>query len=286
MPMPLCSPRWIPGQCCDDACVFRAAGGKPQADLAGNRIRPRRRHPHGDGGRCVCFRRMGRHAYRTGRSAQPAFRAGGAGLSLRDRGRSERAPLLRRRQRTGARLLRSSTAGCSRSKVSSARSAPRCRRINRRRSRALRRRPGFPQALCARRSRPSTLPLRATPPGAEVPWREFPNHFGGALSKPLVMPETAGARHLDYRISMYQPMAHVARHQHRVQEQIYHVLEGEGLMEIAGQEPCRAQARCHLPAARGRARDFQFRPGRPGVPGHHLAGQRRSGLVKQMRLEP
>ena len=26
---------------------------------------------------------------------------------------------------------------------------------------------------------------------AEVPWREFPDHFGGALSKPLVMPETA-----------------------------------------------------------------------------------------------
>ena len=33
---------------------------------------------------------------------------------------------------------------------------------------------------------------------------------------------------------MYQPMAHVARHKHKVQEQIYHVLEGEGLMEIAG----------------------------------------------------
>ena len=44
---------------------------------------------------------------------------------------------------------------------------------------------------------------------AEVPWREFPNHFGGALSKPLVMPETAGAQHIDYRISMYQPMAYV-----------------------------------------------------------------------------
>ena len=69
---------------------------------------------------------------------------------------------------------------------------------------------------------------------AEVPWREFPNHFGGALSKPLVMPETAKSRHLDYRISMYQPMAHVARHKHKVQEQIYHVLEGEGLMEIEG----------------------------------------------------
>ena len=69
---------------------------------------------------------------------------------------------------------------------------------------------------------------------AEVPWREFPNHFGGALSKPLVMPETAGSRHIDYRISMYQPMAHVARHKHLVQEQIYHVLEGEGAMEIEG----------------------------------------------------
>jgi len=39
---------------------------------------------------------------------------------------------------------------------------------------------------------------------AEVPWQQFPNHFGGALSKPLVLPQTAGSRHLDYRISMYQ----------------------------------------------------------------------------------
>jgi mannose-6-phosphate isomerase-like protein (cupin superfamily) len=69
---------------------------------------------------------------------------------------------------------------------------------------------------------------------AEVPWRQFPGHFGGALSKPPVMPETTGAEHIDYRISMYQPMAHVERHSHKVQEQVYHVLEGEGLMEIAG----------------------------------------------------
>lgn len=67
---------------------------------------------------------------------------------------------------------------------------------------------------------------------AEVPWRQFPDHFGGALSKPLMMPETAGTRHIDYRISMYQPMAYVARHKHKVQEQVYHVLAGEGLMEI------------------------------------------------------
>lgn len=67
---------------------------------------------------------------------------------------------------------------------------------------------------------------------AEVEWRQFPDHFGGALSKPLVMPETAASRHIDYRISMYQPMAYVKRHKHKVQEQIYHVIEGEGLMEV------------------------------------------------------
>ena len=67
---------------------------------------------------------------------------------------------------------------------------------------------------------------------AETPWRQFPNHFGGALSKPLVMPETMNSTHLDYRISMYQPMAYVEKHSHKVQEQVYHVLEGEGLMEI------------------------------------------------------
>ena len=69
----------------------------------------------------------------------------------------------------------------------------------------------------------------------EVPWREFPDHHGGALSKPLVNPDNAGARHLDYRISMYQPMAYVKLHKHKVQEQIYHVLDGEGLMDIGGE---------------------------------------------------
>jgi mannose-6-phosphate isomerase-like protein (cupin superfamily) len=96
---------------------------------------------------------------------------------------------------------------------------------------------------------------------AEVPWREFPNHFGGALSKPLVMPETAGARHLDYRISMYQPMAHVGGHKHTVQEQVYHVLEGEGVMEIDGNSRV------------VRKHDFIFLP--PGVE-HSIAN---TGLV-------
>src|SRR5947209_9822751 len=70
----------------------------------------------------------------------------------------------------------------------------------------------------------------------ETPWQQYPGHFGGALSKPLVRPETAGSRLVDYRISTYQPMAYVETHTHAVQEQIYHVLEGEGAMEIEGRK--------------------------------------------------
>ena len=68
---------------------------------------------------------------------------------------------------------------------------------------------------------------------AEVPWHELPGHHGGALSKLLVHPETAGSRLIDHRISSYEPKAYVARHKHKVQEQVYHVLEGEGLFEFA-----------------------------------------------------
>ena len=37
-------------------------------------------------------------------------------------------------------------------------------------------------------------------------------------------------------ISLYQPMAYVELHAHKLQEQIYHVLEGEGLMDIDGEK--------------------------------------------------
>lgn len=69
---------------------------------------------------------------------------------------------------------------------------------------------------------------------AEIDWQQYPGHFGGALSKPLVRPETCGARRVDYRISCYQPMAYVQEHVHAVQEQVYHVLEGEGLLTLDG----------------------------------------------------
>src|SRR6516164_2069152 len=99
---------------------------------------------------------------------------------------------------------------------------------------------------------------------AEVPWREFPDHHGGALSKPLVMSEAAGSRHIDYRISMYQPMAHVKLHRHKVQEQVYHVIEGEGLMEIGGEKRV---VRMH---------DYIFLP--PGVD-HSISNTGRVDLV-------
>jgi mannose-6-phosphate isomerase-like protein (cupin superfamily) len=68
----------------------------------------------------------------------------------------------------------------------------------------------------------------------EVMWQDLAGHFGGAYSKFLVRPETCGARRIDYRISTYQPKAYVETHTHAVQEQVYHVLVGEGLMELDG----------------------------------------------------
>jgi mannose-6-phosphate isomerase-like protein (cupin superfamily) len=84
------------------------------------------------------------------------------------------------------------------------------------------------------------------------------------LSKPLATPDTLKSRHLDYRISMYQPMAYVERHSHKVQEQVYHVLEGEGLMEVGDE---RVVVRKH---------DVIYLP--PGVP-HSISN---TGLVDLM----
>ena len=62
---------------------------------------------------------------------------------------------------------------------------------------------------------------------ARVPWKQFPGHFGGALSKMLACSER-----IDFRISRYAPAAYVAEHVHQVQEQIYYVLEGEGVLTL------------------------------------------------------
>jgi quercetin dioxygenase-like cupin family protein len=67
-------------------------------------------------------------------------------------------------------------------------------------------------------------------------WKQFPGHFGQALSKEIVSRETLGSEHLDYRLSCYEPGAYVARHSHRRQEQIYHILRGRGLVILDGRE--------------------------------------------------
>jgi quercetin dioxygenase-like cupin family protein len=67
---------------------------------------------------------------------------------------------------------------------------------------------------------------------ANVAWQEYPGHFGGALSKALVGPQNSGSRRLDFRISRYAPMAYVQEHVHKVQEQVYYVLEGEGVLTL------------------------------------------------------
>jgi quercetin dioxygenase-like cupin family protein len=67
---------------------------------------------------------------------------------------------------------------------------------------------------------------------ALVPWQEFPGHFGGALSKALVGHDNSRSSRIDFRISRYAPNAFVQEHVHQVQEQIYYVTEGEGLLTL------------------------------------------------------
>jgi quercetin dioxygenase-like cupin family protein len=99
---------------------------------------------------------------------------------------------------------------------------------------------------------------------ALLPWKEYPGHFGGALSKALVGPENAGSRRVDFRISRYAPAAHVAEHVHAVQEQIYYVLEGEGVLTL--------DAERHLM----RAHDYVWVP--PGIR-HSFTNTGTAGLV-------
>ncbi|HEX3382065.1 MAG TPA: cupin domain-containing protein [Paraburkholderia sp.] len=70
---------------------------------------------------------------------------------------------------------------------------------------------------------------------AELLWVQYPGHFNQALSKAIVTPETVGSRFFDHRISCYEPGAYVENHVHKVQEQIYHVLSGEGVLTVDGE---------------------------------------------------
>ena len=69
----------------------------------------------------------------------------------------------------------------------------------------------------------------------ELLWTQYPGHYNQALSKAIVTPATTGSRFFDHRISSYESGAHVESHVHAVQEQIYHVLSGEGLLIVDGE---------------------------------------------------
>lgn len=82
---------------------------------------------------------------------------------------------------------------------------------------------------------------------AELLWKTYPAHHD-AHSKMLVGPDITPGSRFDFRISSYQPRGYVEAHTHKVQEQIYHVLDGEGLMEIDGERIVVRQHDCiHLP---------------------------------------
>lgn len=111
----------------------------------------------------------------------------------------------------------------------------------------------------------SKPPLRAfVEQMARVPWQQFPGHFGGALSKALVAPDNSGSQRVDFRISRYAPMGYVEEHVHKVQEQVYYVLEGEGVLTLDDVS--------HLM----RAHDYVFVP--PGVR-HSFTNTGLDGLV-------
>jgi len=70
---------------------------------------------------------------------------------------------------------------------------------------------------------------------AELLWIQYPGHFHQALSKAIVSPDTVHSRFFDHRISCYEPGAYVEAHVHKIQEQIYHVLSGEGILILDGE---------------------------------------------------
>jgi len=106
---------------------------------------------------------------------------------------------------------------------------------------------------------------------AHVAWQEFPGHFGGALSKALVGPANSGSTQMDFRISRYAPNAYVQEHAHKIQEQVYYVLEGEGLLTL-GKEKHPRNVEKHLM----RPHDYVYVP--PGVR-HSFTNTGTAGLV-------
>ncbi|UCF94033.1 MAG: cupin domain-containing protein [Desulfobacterales bacterium] len=68
---------------------------------------------------------------------------------------------------------------------------------------------------------------------SEVDWIEAPGHFS-AFSKLLVNEDT-GSKYFDFRVSSYQPRGYCEVHTHETAENIYYILQGEGIVELDGE---------------------------------------------------
>jgi len=68
----------------------------------------------------------------------------------------------------------------------------------------------------------------------EVDWVVPPEHFG-ALSKILISPDNSETKAFDFRISIYQPNGTVTPHSHNVQESIWYILKGIGVVVLDGE---------------------------------------------------
>jgi mannose-6-phosphate isomerase-like protein (cupin superfamily) len=62
----------------------------------------------------------------------------------------------------------------------------------------------------------------------EVPWLEPPGHYG-AFSRYLVGPDH-DSRQFDFRTSRYPTGGYVEEHAHDIEEQVYYILSGKGIM--------------------------------------------------------
>ena len=77
-----------------------------------------------------------------------------------------------------------------------------------------------------------TKPCAITRNLAELPWIQYHGHFHQALSKTIVTPDTVGSRFFDHG---YEAGAYVESRSHKVQQQIYHVLAGGGILTVDGE---------------------------------------------------
>ncbi len=80
-------------------------------------------------------------------------------------------------------------------------------------------------------------PLKSSKPRhhSQTPWYNSKGHTPGAISKKLVGKDH-GAQKLGYVMSCYAPGHYMEPHVHTEREQVYHILEGHGMLSVDGEK--------------------------------------------------